>query len=60
MLLELWPFTISGHLILLLSCAKHKFRTTYANVLKFHIWIPHEKKRWPVFLSHLRADAGAI
>ena len=40
-LLELWPFAIFGHL--LLSCALHKFRTMYANVLKFHIWIRHEK-----------------
>ena len=43
MLLELWLFAISGHLMMFLSCAKHKLRTMYANVLKFHIWIPHEK-----------------
>ena len=49
MLLELWPFAISGYLILLLSCAYHKFRTVYANVLKFHIWIPHEKIGDPYF-----------
>ena len=51
MLLELWPFAILGYLILLLSCAKHKFRTIHANVLKFHIWIPREKNRLPVFCS---------
>ena len=34
---------------LLLSCALHKFRTMYANVLKFHIWIPHEKIGGPYF-----------
>ena len=43
MLLELWPFAISGHLMFLLYCAQHKFRNMYANVLKFQIWIPHEK-----------------
>ena len=59
MLLELWPFGISGHLILLLSCALHKFKTMYANVLKFHISIPHEKIGDPNFflirsISHFR------
>ena len=54
MLLELWPFAISGHLMLLHSCAQHNFRTMYANVLKFHIWIPHEKIGVPYFfLSEL-------
>ena len=38
MLLELWPFANFGHLMLLLYCAKHKFRIMYANVLKFHIY----------------------
>ena len=32
-----------------LSCALHNFRTMYANVLKFHIWIPHEKIGDPYF-----------
>ena len=36
-----------------------KFRTMYANVLKFHIWIPHEKIGDPYFfliqiISHFR------
>ena len=26
-------------------CAQHSFRTMYANIMKFHIWIPHEKNR---------------
>ena len=42
-ILELWPFAISGHLMFLLYCVQHNFRTMYANVLKFHIWIPDEK-----------------
>ena len=53
MVLELWSFAIFGHL--LLSCAEHKFRTMYANGLKFHIWIPHEKigDSYFFFLSEL-------
>ena len=50
MLLELWPFAISGHLMLLLYCAKHSIM--YANVLKFHIWIPHEKIGDRIFFSY--------
>ena len=42
-MLELWPFTILGDLMLLLYCAWHRLRIMYANVLKFHIWIPHDK-----------------
>ena len=57
MLLELWPFAISGHLMSLLYCVKHKLRTMYANVLKFHILIPHEKIGDRIFflseLSHI-------
>ena len=49
-LLELWPFAIFDHL--LLSYAWHKFRTMYANVLKFHIWIPHENIGDPYFFSY--------
>ena len=49
MLLELWPFAISEHLMLLLYRVYHKFRTMYANVLKFHIGIPHEKISDPYF-----------
>ena len=54
-LLELWPFAISGFLILLLSGAQHKIRTMYANVLKIYIWIPHEKigDQYFFFLSEL-------
>ena len=44
MLLELWPFAVFGHLMLL-----YKFRIMYANVLKFYIWIPHEKIGDPYF-----------
>ena len=51
-MLELWPFAISGDLMLLLSCVLHKFRTMYANVLKFHIWIPYEKIGDPYFFSY--------
>ena len=40
---ELWPF-ITGHFY---NCtffdAQHKFWPVHARVLKFHIWIPHEK-----------------
>ena len=32
-----------------LSGAKHNFRTKYANVSKFHVWIPHEKIGDPYF-----------
>ena len=32
-----------------LSCAEHNFRTMFANVLKFHIWIPGEKIDDPYF-----------
>ena len=49
MLLEIWSFVVSGHLMLLLYCVDHKFRTMYANVLKFHILIPHEKIGDPNF-----------
>ena len=49
MLLELWPFAISGHLMLLLYCVEHKFRTMYANVLTCHILILHEKIGDPYF-----------
>ena len=38
-LFEFWPFEISGHLMLLLSCANRNLRTMSANVLKF----PHKK-----------------
>ena len=34
---------LSVHSFVTLSYAKHNFRTMYANVLKFHIWIAHEK-----------------
>ena len=34
---------ILGHLMLLLSCALYKFKTMYANVLKFYICRPQEK-----------------
>ena len=50
MLLELWPFAISGHLMLLFYCAEYKFRIMYANGLKIHIWIPHEKIGDPYFI----------
>ena len=52
MLLELCPFVISGH-IMLLYCAWHMFRTMYANVSKFHIWISHEKIGDPYFIFFL-------
>ena len=32
--------------------AKHNFWTMHARVLKFHLWILHEKNSWPVFFSH--------
>ena len=48
-MLELWPFAISGHLMSLLYCVWHTFRTMYANVLKFHILITHEKIDDPYF-----------
>ena len=51
-MLEFWPFAISGYLMSLLYCVKHKFRTMYANVLKFHILIPHEKMGDPYFFSY--------
>ena len=41
-MLVLWLFAMSGHLMLLLYCVFAKFRTMYANVLKMHMWIPHE------------------
>ena len=52
-LMNFLPFSMFGHL--LLSCAKHKFRTMYANVWKFHIWIPNEEIGDPYvfFLSEL-------
>ena len=44
-----------------LSGALHNFRTIYANVLKFHIWISHEKIGDPNFFirifSHFRVNA---
>ena len=59
MLLELWPFAIFGHLMLLLYCAEHKLRIMSANVLKLHICIAHEKIGDPYFfligiVSHFR------
>ena len=39
-----WPFNVVA-----LLCSAYKFRTMYADVLKFHIGIPHEKKWWPIF-----------
>ena len=53
MLLELWPFAIFGYLISLLSCTWHKFRTMYASILKFHIWIPHKTIVYPFFFSFI-------
>ena len=35
--------------LVMLSGALYNFRTMYANVLKFHIWIPHEKIGDPYF-----------
>ena len=37
---------------IMLSCAQHNFRTMYANVLKFHLWIPHEKIGDSLFFSY--------
>ena len=36
----------------MLSCAWHNFRPMYADVLKFHIWIPREKIGDPYFFSY--------
>ena len=57
MLLELCPFAISGHLMLLLivlNISLEQCMLMYANVLKFQIWIPHEKRGDPYcFLTEL-------
>ena len=46
-----WVVRPTVHPFVTLFDAEHNFRTVNATVLKFHIWIPHEKIVDTYFLS---------
>ena len=49
--IRLWV-RVFVHSFVTLSGAKHNYRTWYANVLKFHIWIPLENRGDPYFFFY--------